>query len=163
MEEELNFAYLAGYIDGDGCFYIDTVKAKTGKFPIVHRTVLKFASIDESVMIWLRDFLGVHYWTKVVSKKRKKFNRRNVFEANVTGETLDKLLNRILPYLRIKKRHCEIMIKMRKTYPKPIKGVIRPSISKETFDFRCVCHQELSSINTHKLSVPSAVSPSSLR
>lgn len=163
MEEELNFAYLAGYIDGDGCFYIDTVKAKTGKFPVVHRTVLKFASVDESIMIWLRDFVGISYWKKVVSKKRQNIVRRDVFEANVTGETLDKLLKRIHPYIRIKKKHCEIMMKMRETYPQPIKGVIRPSLNQETFDFRCQCHSDLSSINTHKLPCPSAVSPSTLR
>jgi hypothetical protein len=163
MDEELNFAYLAGYIDGDGCFYIDTVKAKTGKFPVVHRTIVKFASVDESIMIWLKDFMNLHYWVKVVSKNRKHLNRRDVFEANVTGETLDKLLPRIHPYLRIKKRHCEIMMKMRKTYTKPIKGVIRPQLSQETFDFRCKCHKELSSINTHKTVNPSAVSPSSSR
>lgn len=161
MDEELLFSYLAGYIDGDGCFYIDTVKSKTGKFPIVHRTVLKFASVDESIMIWLKDFLHIHYWKKVVYKKLSHINRRDVFEANITGDCLDKLLTRIHPYLRIKKRHCEIMIKMRTTYDKPIKGVIRPQLSQEIFQFRCSCHKELSSINTHKLLNPSAVSPSS--
>src|SRR6185436_16986279 len=123
--DELNFAYLAGYIDGDGCFYIDTVKAKTGIFPVTHRTIVKFASVDESIMLWLKEFLGIHYWEKAVSKKRKHLNRKMVYEANVTGECLDKLLNRIHPYLTIKKEHCEIMIKMRETYVKPIKGVIR--------------------------------------
>lgn len=161
--EELNFAYLAGYIDGDGCFYIDTVKAKTGIFPVTHRTIVKFASVDESIMKWLKEFLGIHYWIKVVSKKRKDFNRRNVYEANVTGECLDMLLKRIHPYLRIKKEHCEIMIKMRETYIKPIKGVIRTQLLPEIYHLRCSYHQKLSSINTHKLKSPSAVLPSSLR
>ena len=161
--EEFNFSYLAGYIDGDGCFYIDTVKAKTGIYSVVHRTVLKFSSVDESIMKWLHEFLGIHYWEKVVSKSRKHLNRRTVYEANVTGECLDKLLPRILPYLRIKKQHCEIMLRMRKTYITPEKGVIRASISPEIFGIRCTCHHLLSSINTHKLIHPSAVSPSSLR
>ena len=159
--EELNFAYLAGYIDGDGCFYIDTVKAKTGIYPVVHRTVVKFASVDEAIMKWLQEFLGIHYWIKVVSKKRQHLNRRAVYEANVTGECLDKLLPRLLPYLRIKKRHCEIMMEMRKTYEVPQKGVIRPKLTAEQFDIRCHCHRSLSSINTHKLITPSALSPSS--
>jgi len=163
MNEELNFSYLAGYIDGDGCFYIDTVKAKTGIFPVVHRTVLKFASVDISIMLWLKEFLGIHYWEKVVSKKRKHLNRRTVYEANVTSESLDKLLARIYPYLRIKKEHCRIMIEMRSTYQLPEKGVIRPQITSDIFTKRCTCHQKLSSINTHKSLSPSAVSPSSLR
>lgn len=160
--EEFNFAYLAGYIDGDGCFYIDTVKAKTGIHPVVHRTVLKFASVDEAILKWLHDFLGISYWQKVVSKKRKHLNRRTVYEANVTGECLDKLLPRILPYLRIKKQHCEIIIRMRKTYAIPKKGIIRSSVTPEIFDIRCRCHYSLSSINTHKLINPSPLSPSSL-
>lgn len=161
--EELNFAYLAGYIDGDGCFYIDTVKAKTGIFPVTHRTIVKFASVDESIMKWLKDFLGIHYWIKVVSKKRKHLNRRDVYEANVTGECLDMLLKRIHPYLRIKKEHCKIMMKMRETYVKPIKGIIRTQLIPEIFQLRCSYHQQLSSINTHKPKNPSAVSPSTLR
>lgn len=163
MDEKLNFAYLAGYIDGDGCFYIDTVKAKSGKFPVVHRTILKFASVDETIMQWLNQFLGIHYWKKVISKKRHNMNRRDVFEANITGKSLDNLLKNIHPYLRIKKEHCEIMMKMRKTYLKSKKGVIPPRLTSDLFEFRCKCHQELSSINTHKLINPSAVSPSSLR
>jgi len=158
--EEINFAYLAGYIDGDGCFYIDTVKSKTGDYPVVHRTVLKFASVDESIMKWLQEFLGINYWEKVVSKKRKHLNRRTVYEANVTGECLDKLLPRICPYLRIKKQHCEIMLEMRKTYILPKKGVIRPKLSIEQFEIRCYCHNLLSSINTHKPIKPSAMLPS---
>lgn len=160
--DELNFAYLAGYIDGDGCFYIDTVKAKTGIFPVTHRTIVKFASVDESIMKWLHDFIGIHYWIKVVSKKRKHLNRRDVYEANVTGECLDMLLKRIHPYLRIKKEHCEIMINMRETYVKPTKGVIRTQLSPEIYQIRCFYHELLSSINTHKLKKPSALSPSSL-
>ncbi len=161
--EQFNFAYLAGYIDGDGCFYIDTVKAKTGIYPIVHRTVVKFASVDESIMKWLNEFLGISYWEKVVSKKRKllNLNRRTVYEANVTGECLDKLLPRILPYLRIKKQHCEIMIRMRETYQLPDRGVIRPKLTSDLYSIRCECHHLLSSINTHKLLNPSALSPSS--
>jgi intein/homing endonuclease len=163
MNEEFKFAYLAGYIDGDGCFYIDTVKSKTGKFPVVHRTVLKFASVDISIMEWLNEFLGIHYWEKMVSKKRKHLNRRTVYEANVTGECLDRLLARIYPFLRIKKEHCKIMMEMRKTYQLPKKGVIRPQLTSKMFDQRCYFHSKLSSINIHKTISPSAVSPSSLR
>lgn len=160
MNDEFNFAYLAGYIDGDGCFYIDTVKAKTGPNPFNYRTILKFASVDIGIMQWLQDFLGIHFWGKVVSKNRKHLNRRKVYEANLTGEALDILLPRIFPYLRIKKRHCEIMIKMRTTYKKPIHGVIRETPSKEVIKIRHHCHMELKSINTHKPLKPSAVSPS---
>lgn len=160
MDDELNFAYLAGYIDGDGCFYIDTVKAKTGPHPFNYRTILKFASVDIAIMNWLLKILGIHYWEKVVSKNRKHLKRRMVYEANLTGEGLDKLLPRILPYLRIKKRHCEIMMKMRTTYRKPTHGVIRETPSPEVIKIRHHCHMELKSINTHKPLKPSAVSPS---
>ena len=160
MKNDLTFAYLAGYIDGDGCFYIDTVKAKTGPNPFNYRTILKFASVDIEIMNWLHDFLGIHFWEKVVSKKRQHLNRRMVYEANLTGDALDKLLPKIFPYLRIKKRHCEIMMKMRTTYSKPINGIIRETPTKEVIAFRHHCHIELKSINTHKLLKPSPLSPS---
>lgn len=158
---EIDFAYLAGYIDGDGCFYIDTVKAKTGPYPVVHRVILKFASVDRCIMIWLNEQIGISFWEKVVSKKRQHLQRRLVYESNLTGESLDKLLPRIYPYLRIKKRHCEIMMKMRSTYQSPLKGVIRRTPSIYDYQLRCQCHLELSSINIHKPLNPSALSPSS--
>ena len=158
---EFDFAYLAGYIDGDGCFYIDTVKARNGPHPFTHRTILKFASVDISIMEWLKEALGIHFWEKVVSKKRKHLLRRTVYEANLTGQALDNLLPKLLPHLRIKKRHCEIMIKMRGTYEKPMKGVIRSTVTPEIFSIRCQCHHDLSSINTHKSINPSPMSPSS--
>jgi hypothetical protein len=157
--EELSFAYLAGYIDGDGCFYIDTVKSPS-KNKIHHRTVLKFASVDVEIMEWLSAFLGITFWKKVVSKKRKHLNRRDVYEANLTGIALDKLLPKILPYLRIKKKHCEIMIKMRKTYIKPSKGVVYPKPTQEILDLRHQLHFQLRSLNIHKSINPSALSPS---
>jgi LAGLIDADG DNA endonuclease family protein len=159
MSDEFNFCYLAGYIDGDGCFYIDTVKFP-GKNRRHHRTVLKFASVDREIMEWLSDFFSISFWEKVVSKKRKHLNRRMVYEANLTGESLDKLLPRIWPYLRIKKRHCEIMMRMRETYKKPKKGCISAPISDEIYKIRCSLHAELRSINTHKPVNPSALSPS---
>lgn len=162
MNNELNFAYLAGYIDGDGCFYIDTVKAKTGAPRLHYRTILKFASVDVGIMQWLQDFLGIHYWGKVVPKSRKHLNYRKVWEANLTGAALDALLPKILPYLRIKKRHCEIMLKMRSTYRKPDKGIVCSRPTKELISIRHHCHIELKSINIHKLLNSSALSPSPL-
>lgn len=163
MQEELNFAYLAGYIDGDGCFYIDTTKAKTGPHPFNYRTILKFASVDIEIMLWLQNFLGIHFWEKVVSKKRQHLHRRTVYEANLTGDALDNLLPRILPYLRIKKRHCEIMLRMRETYCKPIKGVVRKTPTLDAISIRQQCHILLKSLNTHKTLTPSPLSPSTLR
>lgn len=162
MIDELNFAYLAGYIDGDGCFYIDTVKAKKGPERIHYRTILKFASVDIEIMNWLHKFLGINFWEKVVSKKRKHLNRRKVYEANLTGDSLDELIQRIYPYLRIKKRHCEIMMKMRSTYKKPEKGIVCSKPTQEIISIRHQCHFELKSINIHKLLNSSALSPSSL-
>ena len=159
--QETEFAYLAGYIDGDGCFYIDTVKAKKGIERLHYRSILKFASVDICIMEWLKQFLGIHFWKKVENRNKNFTNRRQVYEANLTGESLDKLLPKILPYLRIKKRHCEIMIKMRSTYSKPTNGVVCERPSLEIYNIRRTCHLELSSINIHKkLIYPSALSPS---
>lgn len=156
---EIQLAYLAGYIDGDGCFYIDNVKAKTGIPRLHYRTILKFASVDKGIMEWLSEFLGMSFWTKSVSKKRKHLPYREVFEANLTGERLDFLLPKIYPYLRIKKEHCKIMMNMRQTYIDEIrKNAMKPP-TKEVYEIRHKCHMALRSINTHKPICPSALSP----
>jgi hypothetical protein len=148
---DLEIAYLAGYIDGDGCFYMDYVKHKNPAKRPHHRCVLKFASVTHDQIKWISELFGFDYWMKSKTRQqRENPNRKPVYECNVTGEKLDFILPLIYPFLKIKKQHCEIMMNMRKTYTHPIRGFVCVTPSDELYELRHKYYLQLRSINTHQ-------------
>lgn len=108
-------AYLAGLIDGEGCFYVGKVRQGRYGNGWQFHTALVIASCDEIIIQWLEQTFGGareyrYRWTS------KKANYRPVFNWRAQGPMLDYLLPLILPYLVIKKVQCQVMFEMRSTY-----------------------------------------------
>jgi len=127
-------AYLAGIIDGEGCFYIGNVKqGKYGNRRQWH-TLVKITSCDKCLIDWLRNhFTGcsenTYRWTA-----KKKFYRP-VYSWTISGKKLDYFLPILLPYFVIKKEHCKIMIEIRKTFKNWGSKRIPDDIFAKRYDF----------------------------
>lgn len=123
----LHLAYMAGIIDGEGCFFIGKANTnRSGKITRHHRCCLKIDSTDEVLITWIMNtFSGVNSarmrWTPT-----KKYER-NIHTWVATGDRLTDLCEQILPYLVIKTRHCENIIKFRKTFSGKIGCNKKPS------------------------------------
>lgn len=123
----IDLAYMAGIIDGEGCFFIGQAsRAYNGKVVRHHRCCLKIDSTDECLITWLMDtFSGVNSarnrWTS------GKTYERTIHTWVATGDRLSDLCEQILPYLIIKKRHCENIIKFRTTFSGKIGCNKKPS------------------------------------
>lgn len=112
-----DLAYLAGIIDGEGCFWIGIIsKKETSGYVNEHfRGVLKIDNTDRKLVDWLDTvFSGTSSARSRTTSSRKY--EREVFTWVATGDRLLDLCEQVLPYLVIKKEHCENMIKFRKTY-----------------------------------------------
>jgi len=124
-------AYLAGIIDGEGCFYIGQIKqGKYGTRQQWH-VLVKITSCDVVLIDWLREhFTGcsenTYRWTS------KKAFYRGVYSWSLGGEALDYFLPLLQPFLTIKKEHSKVMIKIRKTFKN--RGSKR--LSEETLNIR---------------------------
>ena len=108
-------AYLAGIIDGEGCFYIGHIKQ--GKYGTCHQwhCLIKITSCDKILIDWLREhFNGCsenrYRWTA------KKAFYRPVYSWTLGGEALNHFLPLLQPFLVIKQEHCKVMIEIRKTF-----------------------------------------------
>lgn len=115
----LELAYMAGIVDGEGCFWIGIINKteKDGYQSPHYRGVLKISNTDKRLIDWiLNTFEGVHS-AQMRYQPKGKFERE-VFEWVATGDRLLDLSELLLPYLIIKKEQCENMIKFRKTYTK---------------------------------------------
>ena len=108
-------AYLAGLVDGEGCFYVGKVKQGRYGNGWQFHTCLTICSCDEIIIVWLENtFGGVresrYRWTS------QKTNYRPVFNWRAQGPMLDYLCPLIYPYLIIKRKQCEVMLQIRATY-----------------------------------------------
>jgi len=110
-------AYMAGIIDGEGCFYIGTVKKNTkdGYVNTHYVSLLKISNTDYSLIEWLKKTFAVEASACTRSTSSRKFERE-VFDWVVTGDRLLDLSEQVLPFLVIKKPHCQNIIKFRQTY-----------------------------------------------
>lgn len=108
-------AYLAGIIDGEGSIYIGNFSSNPITGNPYYQTNMEVTNTEESLIIWLIDNFGGRR-CNYTAKQTPKNSRRTVYRWIISGEDLTELCHLLLPYLIIKKRQCEIMIEMRKTF-----------------------------------------------
>jgi hypothetical protein len=143
---DIQLAYLAGIIDGEGCFFIGLFRTKATKNLLNYHTYIKISNTDENLMKWLKHTVNTTN-NQQERKTRISKKERTIFNCQITGERLDNLLPKIYPYLIVKKRQCEIMMKMRSTFT-PHRRLQKKEISEEIHNIRYECYLELRSINS---------------
>lgn len=113
----VDLAYMAGIVDGEGCFWIGKVKPTKGNGYVSEqfRGLLKVCNTDKRLIDWiLFTFDGTE--SKATRYQPKAKFHRIVYDWVATGDRLLDLCEQLYPYLLLKKEQCEIMIKFRKTY-----------------------------------------------
>ena len=131
---ETQLAYLAGIIDGEGCFYIQRPGGK-------NHTLRLFVMNTAKPLI---DYLYQTYGGWQYSRKKENSTWKIRHEWFVDRQIVDELLPLIHPYLVIKKEHCEIAMEFRKTFP-----LIRNyrKVPQEWLDIRVECHRRIKILN----------------
>ena len=124
-KEEL--AYIAGFVDGEGCIYIK----KPGKRNL-HEIKLTVANTDKDVMDWIAVTVGCGK-VRLRSRKPLKPYWKDQYDWSVTGSTAIRILSEIYPYLKCKKLQAEIAFKYYNTMQLKQR---RLGISSETFVLR---------------------------
>jgi hypothetical protein len=140
--DKVTLAYLAGLFDGDGTVYINKSKpyGKYGKSPN-HWLIVGIANTYQELIDWLKDNFGG--WVKKGSK-----NRLQVLHWTLSSNEGSDFLNKILPYLRIKKRQANLAIEFQIHKKLAVKN--NPgnrALSSEEIEKRDWYKQRLSSLN----------------
>jgi len=135
--------YLAGYIDGDGSFYAGRVKQ--GKYGNGWQFHIKLivTSCDREPIAWMRETFGGN----AERQARPAANRphdRIVYQWVATGPLLDHVLPLICPFLKNKKRQCELFLEMRKTF----QNIGSKRLPQETVDRRTDLISQIRKINS---------------
>lgn len=108
-------AYLAGIIDGEGCFYFGQVKQGRYGNGTQWHCKIAITSTDKRLTDWLNNLFGGCKEQRYRYTSKKTYVRP-IYRWDATGELMDYLLSVILPYLVIKREQCLTMIEIRKTY-----------------------------------------------
>jgi len=106
MHSEVEKAYLAGLIDGEGSIGID---AHGGlRTPSVRVTITNSCIELLEEIAWL--------WGGAVTTRRiRKFNWKATADLRVGAKTAVDILEEIQPYLRIKRAQCQVALDFAKT------------------------------------------------
>lgn len=156
--KDTEIAYLAGLIDGEGCIYIG--HTKQGKYGNGYQwhSMLKITNCDEQLIIWLENIFGGSKDSRYRWTSKKKFTRP-VYNWQATGPMLDYLLPLVKPYLIIKEKQCDVMIRYRLTSKNIGSKRLPPEINEQ----RLLLLSELRNLNSrfheHPLKNPSPLSP----
>lgn len=109
-------AYLAGIIDGEGCFFIGRYKTAQSYGSGTHfHSLIRVTNCEESLILWLEKIFGGSKDSRYRWTSKKAFCRP-VYSWQASGEMLDYICPLIYPYLVIKQKQCDVMMEIRKTY-----------------------------------------------
>lgn len=142
-------AYLAGILDGEGCFVIGcyAFSKKTG-VPHFHTTI-QVTSTDKILIEWLVNNFGGKL-SSYTEKQMANNCKRIPFRWTIFSDRVKHLCECVMPYLVIKKEQAQVMIEMRNTFEKTRmrkghKGT--QPIDKEVLDIRYFLFHKLKSLH----------------
>ena len=104
MNRNQQLIYLAGYIDGDGCFRANITNQKGGA--IVYERSITITSVKQEPIIFFNNLVGGFVLTD-----QKKGNRRRIYVWTVKNKDALETAKEILPFLVLKQNLCRFFIK----------------------------------------------------
>lgn len=105
--DTLKLSYVAGYIDGDGCFYVRTYFQKP-KNILVFDYSIQVCSVDEDTIKYFNKEFGGSFTERV--EKRK--NRKPSFLWTIKTKQSLGVASRCFEFLIIKRRSCELFLSL---------------------------------------------------
>lgn len=134
-------AYVAGFIDGEGCFTIGVSNGKTSVNPH-HHVALVVTNTNEQVINFLRETFQVGS----INTRAAKKNHKQCWNWIVYGKNAVSIAEQLMPYLIVKRRAAELIIELQQTKNKFVKPLPPEVLAK-----REALRQELNAINKRGL------------
>lgn len=142
-------SYLAGIIDGEGSIYIGAFSSNPKTGTPYYQTNIEVNNTNKGLIDWLVATFGGKDFS-YTAKQTPKNSRKPVFRWIASGDRVTHLCEIIMPYLVVKKRQAEIMLKMRETFKKT--GAYKgrqglPAVSQEVLEDRKQLETEMRSLH----------------
>jgi hypothetical protein len=139
---EAEKGYLAGLIDGEGTISIGKKNNKTGRLGFTLTPSVSIANTNEGVIRYCQSLIG----GRVYKGRRRKPNHRTKFTLRVHRHTeIMKILEQVYPYLRIKKKNAELLMKYCESRIKKRRYISSVTVPYDEDELRI--HQEIRKLN----------------
>lgn len=102
MFNSFDLAYAAGYIEGDGCFYIGTYQSTKST---IYEYSIQVCSVKKESTDWFKETFGGS-----IRIKEALGNRKTPYTWTIKGQESVDMAQAILPYLIEKRLECQIFI-----------------------------------------------------
>lgn len=112
LMSKLTAAYIAGFMDGEG--YIGIIKDSrrvTFRRTDHYEVVIKIANTNKGIIDWLHSSYGGNVHHRIIGG-----NNKDAYCWTLAGEKIVPFLDKVMPYLKIKRQQGELVKKLRKTY-----------------------------------------------
>lgn len=116
---EVEWAYVAGFVDGEGFIGIVRDNRNSGYF---YRVRMEAGNTSKDIARWLE----YKFKRKAVLRDRKNKAHKPMYQWGLTDKLALNFLNQILPYLIIKRRQAELAIKFQS-----LRVIEAPRINRE--------------------------------
>jgi hypothetical protein len=110
IQKNTEFSYLAGYLDGDGCFYIGYDKS-TKRIKRKKIICIIINSVNECT---LKSFKKVFGGSIQLTSKAHD-NNKSLFRYTIRKRNILAFIEKVMPFLVEKKEECEVALKFSKT------------------------------------------------
>ena len=104
---DIDAAYIAGLVDGEGCLSIVRQKNSNCRGGFAYRCGFRIASSNQGIMEWLSEAIGAGC---VKSHQPKMRNSKRQWSLDLWSDDASELTMRLLPYLRIKRPNAELLL-----------------------------------------------------
>lgn len=144
MKKKEFYAYLAGFFDGEGSVCI--LKYLNKNYKNVNPTYMlsvRWANTNLEVLNFIKDRIG-GWLTEMKDKRAKGKNWKRFYRIEMNSGRAKKVLNKMLPYLIIKREHAKLGIKLQQDLERS-----RPyrRLTQKTMNKRERIRQELKKLN----------------
>jgi hypothetical protein len=134
---KLTAAYMAGFVDGEGYIsvYPYTREAERGN-RIYYKPIFKIANTDKKIIEWCKASFGGWIYVRTPKSPQESIS----YTWSTDSKNMEYILRSIHPYLRIKKRQCELVLERIQISEKRRRGSLSPdrgvSYCKDTGKYR---------------------------
>ena len=104
-------AYIAGFVDGEGCISITKRKDKEYKNGCSFYVNLRIVNTDLEILEWIQDILNVG---GCIIKRKRIGNNKQCYELKYGCLQACKGVRLLLPYIKVKKRQAKILLEFQK-------------------------------------------------
>lgn len=140
MKDRL-YAYIAGIMDGDGCFRVCSIFSKVKKrfyyYPLITLHQVDMGAVQLISGIYNRNI-------NIFDRKIKE--RKNAYIVQFSGNELINFIKDILPDLIIKKRQAELCLELQED----IKRTGGKKLSEKELEYRDNIYQQVCALNQRK-------------